>query len=333
MRNKFILLACIILLCFGSIFSQALKNNSLQKKITIGMIGKIANNPVFIATHTGAQIAAKEIGKKYNIEIDIKWQTPDEENVQSQAAAIERFGRSGVDGIAIACTDANYLTSVIDSAVDRGTPIMCFDSDAPKSKRFAYHGANDYEFGKMLMKELASELNEKGIIAILAGNKNALNLRHRLAGIMDELKKHPNIKLSPDNVYHNIDIPKIASEKVRQIQKNNSNIKGWIFITSVALLIENSLKWNPGEVKVVAGQAVPAELEYVKSGYVQKLVGINCFQMGYKSVEILLEKILFKRTPKEQITFTPLTAVSKKNVEEWSINWKKWLIKDAVSHN
>jgi ribose transport system substrate-binding protein len=331
MRNKFILLSCLILLWFGSTYTQTRKDNSSQKKITVGMIGKMANNPVFIATHTGAQIAAKELGKKYNLEISINWQTPNEENVQEQAAAIERFTRSGVDGIALACTDANYLTSVIDGAVDKGIPVMCFDSDAPKSKRFAYHGANDYEFGKMLLKELAGELNEKGTIAILAGNKNALNLRRRLEGIKDELKKHPNIKLSPDNIYHNIDVPKIASENAAQVQKNNPNISGWIFITSAALRIENSLKWKPGEIKVVAGQAVPAELEYVKSGYVQKLVGINCFQMGYKSIEILLEKILFKRTSKEIITYTPLTTVSKKNVEEWSINWKTWLTKEAVN--
>jgi hypothetical protein len=38
------------------------------------------------------------------------------------------------------------------------------------------------------------------------------------------------------------------------------------------------LKWNPGEIKVIAGNAIPAELEYVKSGHVQSLVDVNCFQ-------------------------------------------------------
>jgi hypothetical protein len=52
--------------------------------------------------------------------------------------------------------------------------------------------------------------------------------------------------------------------------------------------------------------------------------------MGYKSIEILLEKKLFNRSPKNPTTYIPLTPVSKKNVSEWDINWKKWLIKEAV---
>jgi ribose transport system substrate-binding protein len=294
------------------------------------MIGKIANNPAFIASYTGARLAAKELGEKYKVQITIDWQTPNVENVQEQADAIERFSRSGIDGILISCTDANYLTRVIDEVVDKGTSIMCFDSDAPKSKRFAYYGADDIEFGRMLVKELADEINDKGIIAILAGNKNALNLQRRLQGIKDELKKHPKITLPPNNVYHNIDIPAIASETVAREQNIHPDITGWIFIASSALQVQNSLKWNPGDVKVVAGNAVPVELEFIKSGHVQNLVGINCFQMGYKSIEILLDKILYKRTPKDPTIYIPLTSVSKKNVEEWSLNWKKWLIKEAV---
>jgi ribose transport system substrate-binding protein len=182
----------------------------------------------------------------------------------------------------------------------------------------------------MLMQELANELNETGMIAILAGNKNALNLQRRLQGIKAELKKHPNCTLHPDNIYHNIEIPEIASETIAREQKANPNLTGWILIGSTALQAKNSLKWKPGKVKVVAGNAVPVELEYVKSGYVQGLVGINCFQMGYKSVEILLEKIIKSKTPNSPLIYVPLTSVTEKNVKEWSVNWNKWLLKEAL---
>jgi len=45
----------------------------------------------------------------------------------------------------------------------------------------------------------------------------------------------------------------------------------------MVLQTKNNLKWSPGEIKVTAGNVVPAELEYVKSGYVQGLGGVNCF--------------------------------------------------------
>ncbi len=330
MRHKFILLSGLAFVTFGIIFAQTGKNNSIQKKINIGFIGKMGTNSVFIAAHSGAKLAAKEPGAKYNVDVVIDLATPEKENVEEQAAAIERMSRSGVSGIAISCSDANYLTSIINGAVEKGTPVMCFDSDAPKSNRFAYYGADDLEFGHMLMKELANELNETGAIAILAGNKNALNLQRRLQGIKAELKKHPNCTLSPDNVYYNLEIPEIASQTIAREQKANPNIAGWILIGSTALQIKNSLKWQPGKVKAVAGNAVPVELEYVKSGYVQGLVGINYFQMGYKSVEILLDKIIKSKTPNEPLMYSPLTRVTEKNVNEWSVNWNKWLLKEAL---
>jgi ribose transport system substrate-binding protein len=330
MKNGIIPFVCIFFLCLGIVTAQTGKNNSSKKKITIGLIGKMGTNPVFIAANSGAKIAAKELGEKYNVNVVINWATPTKENVEEQAAAIERLVNAGVNGIALSCSDANYLTPIIDKVVKKGIPIICFDSDAPKSTRFAYYGADDIEFGRLLMRGLASEIDEKGMIAVLAGNKNALNLNRRLQGIQEELKKYRNIVLPQNNIINNLDVPAIASETVKRIQKENPKIKGWIFITSAALQVKNSLKWKPGEVKVVAGNAIPVELEYVKSGYVQSLVGVNCFQYGYKSVEILLDKIIKNKTPREQLIYSPLTAVTKREVNEWSLNWNKWLLKEAL---
>ena len=331
MRYRLVLIFCLLLLTIGFIYAQKSMDNPHRRKVTIGMIGKMASNPVFIASYSGAQLAAKELSTKYHVDVVIDWQTPTVENVEEQATTLRNFSRSKVDGITIACTDANYLTPAIDEVVDKGTPVICFDSDAPKSKRFAYYGADDMEFGRMLMKELARELHETGTIAVLAGNRNALNLQRRLQGIKAELNKHSRISLGQDNIHYNLDIPERSSEVVARAQNANPNIKGWIFITSSTLLINNSLKWKPGEVKVVAGNAVPHELEYVKSGYVQSLVGISCFQLGYKSIELLLEKIIKNTIPNDPLIYSPLTVVNKNNVDEWSLNWKKWSLKEAVN--
>jgi ribose transport system substrate-binding protein len=330
MKNRTIIIFILISIYFGLLYAQTSKDNIGQKKITIGFIGKNGTNPVFIAANTGAKLAAKELGAKYNVNIVIDLASPEKESAEEQEAAIQRFSHSKVDGIAISCSNASYLTPTIDDVAGKGIPIMCFDSDAPNSARFAYYGANDIEFGRMLMRGLASEINEKGTIAVLAGNKNGLNLQRRLQGIKEELKKYPNIVLPQDNIIHNLDIPVISSETVARKQKANPNIKGWILITSSALQVKNSLNWKPGEVKVVAGNAIPYELEYVNSGYVQSLVGINCFQMGYKSIEILLDKILKKKTPSDTVMYCPLTMVKDKNVKEWSVNWNKWLLKEVL---
>src|SRR6267142_2521815 len=109
----------------GGLFAQG------KKSYTIGLVAKSQGNPVFQAARVGANDAAKELGEKYGIEIRIDWRTPNEEDAQKQAEAIEQLAVSGADGIAVSCSDANKLTDAINNAVKNGVPVATFDSDAP----------------------------------------------------------------------------------------------------------------------------------------------------------------------------------------------------------
>src|SRR5919197_5187444 len=151
-----------------------------QKSYTIGLVAKSQGNPVFQAARVGAQDAALELGRKLGIEIKIDWRTPNEEDAQKQAEAIEQLALSGADGIAVSCSDANKLTDAINSAVRSGVPVATFDSDAPASKRFVTYAIDDVKCGEQVMEELAKGMGGKGIIAILAGNQNAPNLQKRV---------------------------------------------------------------------------------------------------------------------------------------------------------
>jgi ribose transport system substrate-binding protein len=331
MKNIIILLSCLFFIGSGLIQAQTNDKKVNAKNITIGLIGKSQSNPVFIAAYSGARVAAKEIGAKYGVEVVIDWRTPKTENPQQQAQSVEQLSRSGVAGIAIACSDANILTSPINKAVDLGIPVVCFDADAPKSKRFAYYGSDNAEFGRTLMKELAHVMNEHGVVAIIGGNKNALNLQRRIQAVKEELKNYPSMSLLPNGVFYHEELPEKASEVVARAQKANPQIGGWVFVGGWPLWLKNSIKWEPGKVKIVACDALPAELEYIKSGHVQVLIAQGCFLWGYKSVEILLNKILKNQKPSEELVVDPPTRVTKENYEEWSLNWKKWLLKDAVN--
>jgi len=71
MRHLIAIILCIAsVLYYSSVNAQKIKD---KKKITIGMIGKMDQNPVFVASHTGALLAAKELSQKYGVEVEIKW--------------------------------------------------------------------------------------------------------------------------------------------------------------------------------------------------------------------------------------------------------------------
>jgi len=295
------------------------------RTISIGLVAKSQGNPVFQAARVGAEDAAKALSLKHGVTIKIDWRTPNEEDAQRQAEAIEQLVLAGAEGIAVSCSDANKLTDAINSAVANGVPVATFDSDAPNSKRFVTYGIDDIECGKQVMEELAKIMNGKGIIAVIAGNQNAPNLQKRVQGVREIAKKYPGITVR--GVYYHKETPQDAAAKVEQVMQANPDITGWAMIGGWPLFTDNALKWQPGTVKCVSVDALPAQLAYIRSGHVPVLLGQQCYEWGKRSVELLVDKIVLKKNPPEQKEISPLIPVTKDNVDAYAKNWATWLPK------
>lgn len=297
------------------------------RTVLIGIVGKSQTNDVFQAAHAGAKAAAAELGAKYGVTVEIEIRTPNDEDATKQAEAIDALVRRGAEGISVSCTEANTLTPSIDKAAGKGVAVMCFDSDAPDSKRFAYYGTDDFSCGERIMERTIQALGGKGVVAILGGNQSALNLQKRVEGAKAAAAKHPGIKLNEPGVFYHVETPEKSAEAVASAQNANSAIQGWAFIGGWPLFTTDALKWAPGSIKVASCDALPAQLDYVRSGHVEALFAQDCYGWGYKSVEILLEKIVNGKTPADPRIVDPLTEVTKANVDAFAGNWSKWLAK------
>jgi ribose transport system substrate-binding protein len=227
----------------------------------------------------------------------------------------------------VSCTDAATLTPAINRAAEKGVPVMCFDSDAPESKRMAYYGSDNKQIGQVIVASLAKAMGDKGTVAILGGNQSGTNLAARVAAAKEEIAKHPNMKLLPASggVFYHEETPEKAAEAVGTATNANPGIEGWAFIGGWPLFTTNALKWEPGKIKVVSCDALPAQLAYIKTGHVQALFAQDCYGWGYKSVETLLDKVVNQKDPANPVMVDPLTEVTSKNVEEYAKNWEKWL--------
>jgi ribose transport system substrate-binding protein len=328
MKTNYLLTTTVAAALAGVAFFQPVGAQAEEKKkVLLGFVAKSLSNDVFQAAQVGAADAAKEMGPKYNADVQLEIRTPNDEDATKQAEAIEALARMGAQGIAVSCSEANTVTPSIDKAVSRGVQVMCFDSDAPNSKRFAYYGTDDKSCGERTVDVLAKAMGEKGTVAILAGNQSAPNLQNRVAGAKEALKKYPNMKLNEPGVFYHVETPEKAAEAVQQAQNANPSIQGWAMIGGWPLFTANALKWPAGSIKVVAVDALPAQLGYVKDGYVEALLAQDCYGWGTKSVEILLDKIVKNQSPPDLKVIDPLTLVTKENVDSYAENWKKWLKK------
>jgi ribose transport system substrate-binding protein len=215
------------------------------------------------------------------------------------------------------------LKGAIDGAVDKGVEVVTFDSDSPDSKRFAYYGINDEEAGRAVMRELAKAMGDKGTIAILAGNQNAPNLQARVKGVKEEAKKFPNITVK--DTYYHAETAAEAAQKVQQVQSANPEISGWAMVGGWPLFTKNALDGVYDKAKVVSVDHLPEQLEYVRKGQVQALIGQDCYGWGYQSVVMLFEKVHENKKPAKVINNFELSVVTEKNVEEYAGKWEEWL--------
>jgi ribose transport system substrate-binding protein len=295
------------------------------KSYTFGLVAKSQGNAVFQVARVGAEDAARTLSSQHGVKIRIDWRTPNDEDAQKQAQAIEQLVLNGAAGIAVSCSDANKLTDAINQAVNNGVPVATFDSDAPRSKRFVTYGVDDEQCGAQVMAELARELGGRGVVAILAGNQNAPNLQKRVAGVKAEARKHPGIVIQ--ETYYHRETPQDAAAKVEQVLQANPNITGWAMVGGWPLFTEKALKWSPGTVKCVSVDALPICLNYLRSGHAQVLLAQQCYQWGHRSVELLFDKVHLGKNPPATKEISPLERVTRENVEAYAKNWDKWLPK------
>ncbi len=199
-------------------FAPSVRAQDANRVITIGVVARVPGQSRVPGGPRGRRgRGARDLGAKDNLKIKIDWRTPNEEDAQKQAEAVEQASswRSAA-GIAVSCSDANKLTRMRSIPRSRLTAcrVATFDSDAPASKRFVTYGVDDLLCGGQVMDELAKVMDGRGVIAILAGNPNAPNLQRRVQGVRDAAKKYPGITIR--DVYYHKETPQDAAARVEQ---------------------------------------------------------------------------------------------------------------------
>jgi ribose transport system substrate-binding protein len=134
--------------------------------------------PYWQAASTGLVRSAKDIG------VDAEMVGPDNYDTKAQQQAFQKAVADKAAGILVSVTDAKMLQPDIDSAIQKGIPVITIDSDAPDSKRLVFVGTNNYQAGLMGGKLLAKLTGGKATVVIYT-MPNQTNLEARLLGYKD----------------------------------------------------------------------------------------------------------------------------------------------------
>lgn len=239
---------------------------------------KSLNNPFWDDVKKGMEQAAQELG------VQAEFIAPVEADASQQVQKIEALLERRVDGIGISPNVPDSVIDVIAKAREKGIPVICFDADSPDSERLCYVGTFNEQAGYEAGKAMKNLLYGKGKILIVSGGAGALNHQERVAGFKRGLSGS-QIEIV-DTKYCNDDLNR-ATQLIESYLSANPDLDGIFCTASWAICAANIRRDKGLDFKVVGFDTVEEELQLVKDGYIETLVGQRPVKMGYESIMAL----------------------------------------------
>ncbi|MBD3921653.1 substrate-binding domain-containing protein [Paenibacillus sp. PR3] len=171
-----------------SVNKPAAVDSSNGKALTFGILYPFAH-PFYETITEQAQQAA---GPQH---VTLLVQAPDEANAEQQIRMMENMINRHVDGIAVDPIDAAAMRPVIDKAIAAGIPVICFESDAPDSRRLSFIGADNRLAGQRMGGLLDGLLGGRGMILVETGTSHMDSLNKRLEGLRHYLESYTEIQV------------------------------------------------------------------------------------------------------------------------------------------
>ena len=315
----------VLLLLIALVACQAPTVPLARKKLTIAWVHKSLGNPVFDLGRRGALQKAKELTEQGPIDVEVLTVGPVAADAVEQARMMDDLVARGVDGIAVSCNDPTACVAPINRAVAAGIPVMTWDSDSPQSQRFTFLSIDNYMSGQTAADLLARAIGGRGKVALLSGVPGALNLDQRVLGFQDRLKSYPNMQIVA-TIASNEDI-NLGVQGVEETMQAHPDLRGWFFVGLWPLVADRGAMplWeqasHQGSLKSVAFDSLPVELNLLRDGYLDALIGQKYWDWGYESTQMVYDYIVAgKRYP----TFinTGLDIVTRNNVDAMARAWE-----------
>jgi len=285
------------------------------QRLRFAVIPKALDIPVFNYAKIGADRQAKEYGN-----VDILWNAPASADQLKQKEILESAITQRVDGIAISSLNGDFLTETINKAIDAGIPVVTWDSDAPKSKRYAFYGVDDYASGKIMGDEAIKLLGGKGKVAIIT-SVGATNLQRRLDGVKESLAKAPGIQIV--EVYDIKEDTVRCAELIATGTNRYPDLAAWISVGGWPVFTRNgTAAVDPSKTKFISFDTIQPALDLLREGKVAVLLGQKYFGWGSESVKLLYD-IKHGKMPPQPIIDSGVDVVTKENVDDYQAKWKK----------
>jgi len=231
---------------------------------------------------TGMTNAAKELGVQAN------FQAPAGGDLSAQMSILDTLRSDKVDGYTVSAVDPAAVAGPVGEAQRAGIGVVAIDSPLSGTpEQVTYLGTPNTDAGERAGEAMKKLLGGSGKVAVLTGSLTATNANQRIAGFKKAIAGS-GIQIV-DTLNDDAD-PSKALSNAQTVLQANPDLAGiytvWSYDGPAAgQAVEASGK--AGSVKIVADDAEPKTIEFVRDGVVQAMVLQRPYQQGYLGVYLL----------------------------------------------
>jgi ribose transport system substrate-binding protein len=250
-------------------------------------------DPFYLTMKCGATAAAKASN------VNLNWQGPAAVDFQPELTTLNAVMQLHPQGLVLAPFDPNAFIQPVQQAMKAGIPVVTVDGSLSKPVEYENIRTNNIKAGHLAADALGQAIGGKGKILIVALSPGVTANTERATGFAAEIKaKFPNISLLPIQ-YPGGDANK-ASQDVAAAIQGNPDLKGVYTTYAIASNAAASAiltAHKRGQIKLVAYDADPNEVNELKTGVFDALVVQNPYQEGFDSVTLVAKLVRHQISP------------------------------------
>lgn len=272
-------------------YARALVNS--KKKNIIGVVINSIGNEFFDKVIEGIKDSIKSY-KSMGIElemIELKGYI-----IKEQINAIDTLLKKGINALAITPINNKEIETKLKSL---DIPIVTFNNDIDIEK-LAFVGCDYYNNG-LLCGDLANLMMEKGNAIIVTGSLLQKGHNERIKGFKDSFLNNGNNKIieilennDDENISYNLVKESINKYNIDLIYFGAGGIKGGL----------KAVTESNQRIKIITVDETNTVVDNLKKGIIYATVTQQPYKQGYKTIEILCDKLLLKKKPKNIIQYT-----------------------------
>ena len=261
--------------------------------------------------------------KEYGIEVEVLDGNSDS---STQITQIEDSITKGVDAILLAPNNSEELVAGVKKANDAGVPVVVLDGNVAEGCEVLASCTFDNKAGGKMAAEHLMEIAEPCSVLECTGATGAYHAVRRGGGFEDEMATNSSYKVIANDCNWDaetaqnatVDILSSNSEVNAVFTHNGEMVRGVI----AGLKQINQLKkvGEEGHVPVVCIDGTPAELDYIRDGYLDATVEQNPFDMGDSAVDVAYKYLNGEDENPEKEQYVYPRLITSDNVEDPE-NW------------